>query len=258
MPVYNSEKFLREAIESILNQTFKDFEFLIINDPSTDTSRKIILSYKDLRIRFYENKKHIGLIRTLNKGLSLFYQLQFRNCLGHSTVIFNKEIIINEFGGYDERCEIEDYDLWLRLSKKYKIVKLDKILMKIRCSKQSKTMLFRKALNENTIIIAQKNLQSLIRKPISAEIVTILVDLNLLGYSSPQKIKEALSILEEINIGILDQCPLFLNKSIIKRCSKSKKNWMRFYLLITIIFKLKFLKIIMTIYRLYRLIKYSG
>lgn len=46
MPVYNGEKYLREAIDSILNQTYTDFEFLIINDVSTDSSREIISSLK--------------------------------------------------------------------------------------------------------------------------------------------------------------------------------------------------------------------
>lgn len=71
MPVYNAEKFLKEAIDSILNQTFKDFEFLIINDASTDRSKEIILSYKDPRIRYFENNKNLGVARTLNRGLRL-------------------------------------------------------------------------------------------------------------------------------------------------------------------------------------------
>ena len=71
MSVYNAEKFLREAIDSILNQTFKDFEFIIINDDSTDSSKKIILSYKDQRIRYFENDKNLGVAVTLNKGLKL-------------------------------------------------------------------------------------------------------------------------------------------------------------------------------------------
>lgn len=71
MPVYNAEKFLKKAINSILGQTFKDYEFLIINDGSTDNSKKIILSYKDSRIRYYENKINQGVIKTLNRGLRL-------------------------------------------------------------------------------------------------------------------------------------------------------------------------------------------
>jgi glycosyltransferase involved in cell wall biosynthesis len=71
MPVYNGEKYLREAIESILNQTFTDFEFLIINDGSTDKSKEIILSYNDPRIRFVENENNIMLIESLNIGIQL-------------------------------------------------------------------------------------------------------------------------------------------------------------------------------------------
>jgi glycosyltransferase involved in cell wall biosynthesis len=71
MPVYNGEKYLREAIDSILNQTFTDFEFLIINDGSTDDTENIILSYTDARIRYLKNKENLKLIATLNKGLDL-------------------------------------------------------------------------------------------------------------------------------------------------------------------------------------------
>ena len=71
MPVYNGEKFLREAIESILNQSYEDFEFLIINDASTDRSKDIIGSYDDPRIRLINNEKNIGLTASLNKGLKL-------------------------------------------------------------------------------------------------------------------------------------------------------------------------------------------
>lgn len=71
LPVYNGEKYLREAIESILNQTFIDFEFLIINDGSTDTSEEIILSFDDSRIRYIKNEQNLKLIATLNKGLEI-------------------------------------------------------------------------------------------------------------------------------------------------------------------------------------------
>lgn len=69
MPVYNGEKYLREAIDSILSQTFTDFEFIIINDGSTDSTKEIILSYNDSRIVYLENQKNSGIVVTLNKGL---------------------------------------------------------------------------------------------------------------------------------------------------------------------------------------------
>lgn len=71
MPVYNSEKYLSTAIESILNQRFSDFEFLIIDDGSSDTSAAIVRSYKDTRIRFIQNESNLGISETLNKGIQL-------------------------------------------------------------------------------------------------------------------------------------------------------------------------------------------
>tara|TARA_Y100000310_G_C20656536_1_gene802240 strand:- start:290 stop:2314 length:2025 start_codon:yes stop_codon:yes gene_type:complete len=69
MSVYNGEKFLRESIDSILNQTYTDFEFLIINDGSTDSTREIILSYDDPRITLINNKLNMGLSKSLNIGI---------------------------------------------------------------------------------------------------------------------------------------------------------------------------------------------
>lgn len=69
MPVYNGEKYLREAINSILNQTFTDFEFLIIDDGSKDKTEGIIRSYTDPRIRLLTNKKNQGVVHSLNKGI---------------------------------------------------------------------------------------------------------------------------------------------------------------------------------------------
>lgn len=71
MSVYNGEKYLKEAIESIINQTFKDFEFLIINDASTDSSVDIIKGFNDKRIVLIENKENLGLTKSLNKGIKL-------------------------------------------------------------------------------------------------------------------------------------------------------------------------------------------
>lgn len=69
MPVYNGATYLREAIDSILAQTYMDFELLIVNDGSTDTSNEIIAAYSDPRIKCIENIKNLGLVASLNKGL---------------------------------------------------------------------------------------------------------------------------------------------------------------------------------------------
>jgi glycosyltransferase involved in cell wall biosynthesis len=69
--VYNGEKYIRESIDSTLNQTYKDFEFIIIDDGSTDNSVKIIESYKDSRIKLYKNEKNMGLSYATNRGIEL-------------------------------------------------------------------------------------------------------------------------------------------------------------------------------------------
>lgn len=69
IPVYNNEKYLNEAIESMLNQTFTDFELIIINDGSTDKSEEIILSYNDSRIIYIKNQTNLGVVKTRTKAL---------------------------------------------------------------------------------------------------------------------------------------------------------------------------------------------
>ena len=71
MAVYNSELYVGESIESILNQKFKDFEFIIINDGSTDRSLEIVKSYKDKRIKLIDNKKNMGHTDCLNQGINI-------------------------------------------------------------------------------------------------------------------------------------------------------------------------------------------
>lgn len=178
MPVYNGEKYLSEAIKSILSQSFSDFEFVIIDDGSTDNTSSIIkqFTYKDSRIRFYRNSSNLGLAASLNLGLELarcslvarmdaddiayperlkrqyeFMQshpdvsvcgsalqlyenpeiiwrppcthdeinttLLFECCLYHPTIIFRKEIVFGQHGGYQSQFSgAEDFELWQRLS----------------------------------------------------------------------------------------------------------------------------------------------
>lgn len=95
MPAFNAEKYLKEAIDSILSQTFTDFEFLIIDDGSTDHTVKIVSEYDDPRIKLVLNKKNEGLVYTLNKGLDIAQ------------------------GKYIARMDADDIALPNRLSKQY-------------------------------------------------------------------------------------------------------------------------------------------
>lgn len=184
LSVFNGELWLRECIESILNQTYKDFEFLIINDGSNDGTLSIIKEYAktDKRIK-YISHENIGLTASLNIGLDaakgewiaridsddiarrrrlelqLNYVLREKvglvGCQGkiidsngkiksnifvptkndqiysnlkrqkkffsHSSVFFNKRLVVN-LGGYKNTMKFsQDYDLWLRISEVSKL-----------------------------------------------------------------------------------------------------------------------------------------
>lgn len=71
MSVYNSEDYLKEAIDSILGQTYANLEFIIIDDASTDRSLDIVKSYNDKRILLIKNEVNIGLAASLNKGIEI-------------------------------------------------------------------------------------------------------------------------------------------------------------------------------------------
>lgn len=194
MPVYNGEKFLAEAIKSILKQTFKDFELLIIDDCSTDNSCDIINFFKDSRIQLIKNKNNIGQSRTMNNGIKIskgkyiaridqddcsaydrlekqFNLIKNSNLsvvgtwcekinlhseiigyinhpienddiinsmaidspFSHSSVIINKQHLIDN-GLYSEIFNVAmDWDLWIKLATKgYKFYNIPEYLTKIR------------------------------------------------------------------------------------------------------------------------------
>jgi glycosyltransferase involved in cell wall biosynthesis len=197
MSVYNSEKYLKEAIESILNQTFANFEFIIVNDASTDNSHKIIQGYDDDRIVLVNNKENLGLTKSLNNALDIakgnyvarqdsddisvdsrlekqfkyfidnpdvillgsniikidynrnvlgpelkietpkFSDLLIKNQFNHGSVMFLKDVVL-DLGGYDELFRyVQDYDLWLRIAKKYQVKNLNEILYELRIHEET-------------------------------------------------------------------------------------------------------------------------
>lgn len=93
MPVYNAEKYLREAVDSVLAQTYQHFEFLIVNDGSTDSSLDILSGYKDPRIRIV-NRENGGVSAALNTGL--------REAQGNYIVRFDADDIC-----YPKRIELQ-------------------------------------------------------------------------------------------------------------------------------------------------------
>lgn len=71
MPAYNAEAYIKEAMDSILCQSFSDLELIVINDCSADGTEALIRSYDDERIVYLKNEKNLGVAATLNKGLAV-------------------------------------------------------------------------------------------------------------------------------------------------------------------------------------------
>ena len=296
MPVYNAEKFLQEAIDSILNQTFTDFEFIIVNDASTDDSKNIILSYKDPRIVYLENARNLGQAVTMNKGLKLakaeiiarmdaddisapnrfelqykemqkekgiaviasvyevvnenklflyledyakspeeiYYTLQFRDCIGHSTTMFRKSIVLNVYDGYDKNRESEDYDLWLKIAAQYKISKVNTCLLKLRTSKNSRMGASAQKLINDAVFLAQRNVELKTGEKINLHIIEILRGTFVTFRSSSaikysqKEIREAIPILLKLNNETIAYHPAFLDKSILEKISIKKLDSLKY------------------------------
>ncbi|MBK5720417.1 glycosyltransferase [Dysgonomonas sp. Marseille-P4677] len=185
MPVYNAEAYLAQAIDSIISQTFTEWELILVNDGSTDKSEEIILSYSDSRIRYSKNSENKGIIYTRNlmiemslgeyiafldsDDISLPTRLEqqitfldnnpdyalcgtwsimsdkdgrkirkinmpssnedikcsllFINTFVQSSIMIRKEILIQH--SYNKNFPVaEDYELWCRLSRLYKLKNL--------------------------------------------------------------------------------------------------------------------------------------
>lgn len=191
MPVYNGEDYLGQAIDCVLDQTFRNFEFIIINDGSTDSSAGIIKRYNDPRIRYYEHENR-GLAATLNRGIELSrgkyiarqdqddislpkrfekqidfleknqdygmvgtwaqiwignkktdrehrhsadnlhlqFDLLFSNPFVHSSMMVRRRVF-EEIGTYStdkDRQPPEDYELWSRIARKFKVGNIPEML----------------------------------------------------------------------------------------------------------------------------------
>jgi glycosyltransferase involved in cell wall biosynthesis len=180
LPAYNAAKYIEQTIDSLLKQTFTDFELLVIDDGSTDNTINIIEKFTDQRITLLKNEQNLGLVKTLNKaaklangkyiarmdaddialpnrlalqkqyldehsniaavaGWKIFIDEQgkeqgiweldrktntaneirkalvVKNCIAHPTVMIRTDIL-QQFLYHENQKNIEDYDLWLRLT----------------------------------------------------------------------------------------------------------------------------------------------
>lgn len=70
MPVFNAEKYLFEALSSIVNQSYQNLEIIVVDDASTDSSVSIVESFSDTRIKLFKNESNLKIVKTLNFALT--------------------------------------------------------------------------------------------------------------------------------------------------------------------------------------------
>jgi len=104
MPAYNSEKYIAQAIQSILNQTYENFELCIINDGSTDNTAAVIHQFKDPRIVLVNRRENRGLVETRNSLIEMA-QGQYIAYLDNDDIAFpdrlEKQVAFLEAGNAD-------------------------------------------------------------------------------------------------------------------------------------------------------------
>ncbi len=106
IPVYNCEKYISQTIKSALEQSYRNFEIIIVDDLSTDGSEDIVKSFNDSRIYYYKNEKNLGMVNNWNQALShangkyikLLCQddILFKNCIEEQVLIMesNPEVML--------------------------------------------------------------------------------------------------------------------------------------------------------------------
>ncbi len=221
MPVRNGAKYIRKAIESILYQTFSEFELIILDDGSIDQTLEIVRSYTDKRIRLIQNDQSLNLsearhkIVLLSKGTYIAYLdsddiaapsrlleqlhflrqnndiymvgswveiidergnsknsiwkhttspdiipsiLLFRNCFTQSSVLLKKECLLTT-SYRSTYWPAPDFDLWTRLSHKYKMANIPKVLTYYRVHQENSSLQKQKEIKECTQLIFSNSLK---------------------------------------------------------------------------------------------------
>lgn len=167
MPVYNAEKYISWAVESILNQSFKNFELVVVDDCGNDNSMNILSRYKDSRIKIYHNTANRGIAFSRNRAISestgeyiaimddddialkdrLLHQSEFLDSNPVIDVVGGQSSIINEIGEVVQPPEMmqENY-------------KMNKVMFLFYNSFHNSEVMFRKRLVEQNNIIYADNM----------------------------------------------------------------------------------------------------
>ncbi|MES2796051.1 MAG: glycosyltransferase [Bacteroidota bacterium] len=156
MPVYNCELYINEAIDSILNQTYTNFEFLIIDDASTDKTVSIIKTYTDSKIQLIEKPLNTGLTNSLNLGLQLAKGKYIARMDGDDISLperFEKQVVFLEANPEVVLCgtlfNAIGSELVIKLPEHYEDIKLG--LLKGNCIAHPSVMIRNQVLDEFSI-----------------------------------------------------------------------------------------------------------
>lgn len=258
LPVYNGLSFLSRAIDSILTQSFCDFELIIINDGSTDNSEKTIRNLSDSRVNYFYQKNQ-GLAATLNNGIKLSkgkfiarldqddlmlqsrlakqveylelhpdcamvgtwseiwvgttptnrghyhptphetlqLELLFDNPFVHSSMMIRADVL-RDIGGYSvdkSRQPPEDYELWSRISRKYRVANIPEVLTVYREVEGSMSRIGDNPFLTNVIQISAENLVAILAPKFSYEQCHSLASLYHGKKSDKNRLTKALALL---------------------------------------------------------------
>lgn len=271
LPTYNGSKYIRQSIDSCLNQTYKNIELIIVDDCSIDETPEIIKSYKDERIKYIRHEKNMGLPHALNTGFTEaigeyltwtsddnyytddaiekmisflnsmngsfiycdYYVLNYinkmnlqpirrlpdpkmlkdHNCIG-ACFLYSKEIK-EKIGCYDTDTFLaEDYDYWIRVSKKFTMLHSNEPLYYFRVHENSlynsryydvKTVDFLVRIKNNIAEIKQ----------VTYLFIDLIVEKNI--NSSPESLKIAFRLIKKIKL-------LWVYKLLITMIYRKKIN----------------------------------
>lgn len=186
LPVYNAERYLRDALDSILSQTYRDFELVISDNASTDSTAEICAGYaeKDQRIRFHRNAKNLGAAENFNKVFNLSVGMYFKwaayddmcapefldRCVSlldrepKVVLCYPKTILVNSQGEkislYDDRLNLDQQRPHQRLRHILKFINLaNPVFGVIRSGALKKTRLLGKYFGADYILLIELALQ---------------------------------------------------------------------------------------------------
>ena len=284
MPVYNGQLYIIESIESVLAQTYENWELIIVNDGSTDKTEEIIFKFQNLSNKVkYFYKVNEGQVKATNFGIlksngeyvafldsddlwendKLNRQINFilknknvdflyskynsidengnllctnnshdslnhykdllKRCfIGRLTVIVKKSILI-ELNLFDEFLHsTDDWDMWIRISEKFKLSFLDEVVASYRIHPQSMSKnLYNQLLNVSKVYSKHVYLNSDLNKQFKKEVKWIELKIYLSSFLNEKKYQKAFLIFYKmLNVNIFDTFFLFFNLMLISVKSK--------------------------------------